>query len=88
LHMPQGRASEELYEARVTRVLDFLRDKGVDANKISVDLGLPGGDGLASPEVANALSAGKDRKGAAKAPTTPAAGNVPKAAVTGGATGE
>jgi len=43
--------SDGLYEARIKTVLDAMTEGGVDAGKIAVQEGLPGGDGLSSNQV-------------------------------------
>ncbi|OHB68152.1 MAG: hypothetical protein A2Y77_12450 [Planctomycetes bacterium RBG_13_62_9] len=48
--------SVELYEARVARVLAILKEAGVDADRLALSDGMPGGDGMASERVIVILS--------------------------------
>ncbi|MBN2270329.1 MAG: hypothetical protein JXN61_06930 [Sedimentisphaerales bacterium] len=54
----------EIYGARVNHTLDLLKKAGVDAERISVSDGMPGGSGMASERVLRILAAaeGQDNK--------------------------
>lgn len=68
LHVRGGEDKADLRQARLARVKDFLREKGVDVNKVAIDKGLPGGEGLPSGDVIKALAAGKGKPAATGAP--------------------
>ncbi len=51
LNIRRDDATEELYQARVTHIVDQLTGAGVDAKLISISDGMPGGDGMASEQV-------------------------------------
>jgi hypothetical protein len=51
MNLRRGEASEELWKARCQTVVNRLAQDGVDINRVKVDDGLPGGDGITSTEV-------------------------------------
>jgi outer membrane protein OmpA-like peptidoglycan-associated protein len=51
LSVRRANASEELYTARKTAVVKFLRGESLDANSATIGDALPGGDGMASERV-------------------------------------
>jgi hypothetical protein len=51
LNVRRGDASQALYEARVAKVQERLAQAGVAAGKVSIQDGLPGGDGMSSERV-------------------------------------
>ncbi len=48
LNVRRGETTAELYEARVAHVLSRLKEAGVEANRMSVSDGMPGGSGMPS----------------------------------------
>ena len=66
LSVRRGNASEQLYIARRTAVVNFLRNEGLDTNRITINDALPGGEGIASERVLlilNEQSDGGSREG-------------------------
>ncbi|UCD49273.1 MAG: hypothetical protein JSW27_17290 [Phycisphaerales bacterium] len=51
LNVRRGKTSPELYEARLTYVIEELTEAGVDTDRMVVADGMPGGDGMASERV-------------------------------------
>ncbi len=51
LNIRQGQESDELYKERVAGVVGLLIRSGVDAKRVAIEDGLPGGDGMSSERV-------------------------------------
>jgi len=51
LNIRRDNATEQLYQARVTYILEQLTQAGVDSKLTSVSDGMPGGSGMASEQV-------------------------------------
>jgi len=64
LNVRRDSLSADIYNARVNLVLGRLKKAGVDARRISVSDGMPGGSGMTSERVLKILAAaeGKDTK--------------------------
>lgn len=64
LNVRRDDLSAEIYSARVDHTLDLLKKAGVDAQRISVSDGMPGGSGMTSERVLIILAAaeGQDSK--------------------------
>lgn len=56
LNVRRAGASEDVYKARVAAVVAFLRDKGVNPDKVTVSDSIPGGKGMASEQVISILT--------------------------------
>lgn len=65
LNIRKGSVPAELYEARVNHVVDTLKEAGVEAERITISDGMPGGSGMPSENVLRILE---------KAEEAPAAG--------------
>lgn len=72
LNVRRDNVSPDLYNARVQFVVNELRKAGVDAGRIAVADGMPGGSGISSERIVTILSAGKDasRETSSGAPLT------------------
>ncbi|UCG59714.1 MAG: hypothetical protein JSU70_09385 [Phycisphaerales bacterium] len=55
LNIRRGNAPVELYEPRVSRVIEKLKDAGVDIGRVGISDGMPGGPGMASERVVTIL---------------------------------
>ena len=55
LNVRRGQTEDALYRGRVDTVVAALQAKGVEVAKVRVSDGLPGGDGISSPDAANAM---------------------------------
>lgn len=55
LNVRRGDTAPELYEARVTHVLEELGKAGVDTGRMSIADGMPGGSGMPSEHVVTIL---------------------------------
>lgn len=57
LNLCRGKASSDLYQARVKAVVHSLGQAGVDVDRVEIADRLPGGEGMTSDRVRDALSA-------------------------------
>ncbi len=55
LNIRRNNISKEPYQARVTFVIDKLKEAGVEVERISVSDGMPGGPGMASEKILTIL---------------------------------
>ncbi len=60
LNVRQGRTSDELYERRVGRVLQIIKDAGLDAETVEPADDHPGGEGAASGRVIRIMERSRD----------------------------
>lgn len=60
LNVRQGQASDQLYKARVNRIVAFLEEQGVDSRLITITDSPSGGDGMDSERVLKVLTAMDD----------------------------
>ena len=51
LNVRRGETAPELYEARLTYVIEQLKEAGVDTGRMVIADGMPGGDGMPSERV-------------------------------------
>lgn len=56
LSIRRGDASEELYARRVTAIVEFVHNEGLDRESIRINDALPGGDGMESERVLSILT--------------------------------
>lgn len=66
LNVRRGETAPELYEARLTHVIEELKKAGVDTGRMVIADGMPGGDGMASERVVNILEKGFEDGGSAQ----------------------
>ena len=55
LNISRGDVTEQLYQARVNNISRMLQDKGVNADRINIQDGMPGGTGIGSESVLKIL---------------------------------
>ena len=55
LNIRRNNTPEELYQARVSCILEQLEDMGIEAEQITVSDGMPGGSGMGSEKVLTIL---------------------------------
>ncbi len=82
LNIRRGDLSDEMYHARVATVRKRLTESGVDASRIAIADGLPGGPGMPSDQVVKILQRADTESSSTAGPTvnmnisgTPTAGN-------------
>ena len=56
LNINQGGAADPLYKQRIETCVELLVQAGVDASRVQVDDGLPGGEGMSSRRVVRILT--------------------------------
>ncbi|MFC1634464.1 hypothetical protein ACFL5Z_06440 [Planctomycetota bacterium] len=55
LNIRRGTTPAELYEARVTVVIESLKEAGIETSRVSMSDGMPGGSGMPSERVVTIL---------------------------------
>lgn len=60
LNIQSGNVPNDLYEARIAHVLNELKTAGVDADRISISEGMPGGSGMLAEQVVTILQRNTD----------------------------
>jgi hypothetical protein len=63
LNVRRGATAPELYEARVTHVLEALKNSGVDTGRMAIKDGMPGGDGMPSERVVTIMEKAAEADG-------------------------
>ena len=66
LNVRRGETAPELYQARLTHVIEALKKAGVDTARMVVADGMPGGDGMASERVVTIMEKGFEGGGSAQ----------------------
>ena len=74
LNVRRGQTTPELYEARVTHVMEALTKAGVDTGRMGIADGMPGGAGMPSERVVTIMQQSVGAGGRAK--TTSARGTI------------
>ena len=74
LSIRRGDASEELYARRVTAIVEFVGNEGLDRESIRINDALPGGDGMESERVLSILTK-KNEQGSNYGPVQVEAGS-------------
>lgn len=67
LNINQGDVADPLYKQRVETCVELLVQAGVDASRVQVDDGLPGGEGMSSERVVRILTDELGDKGTVRA---------------------
>ncbi len=62
LNIQGGNVSDDLYKARVAHVLSGLKAAGVDADRIGISAGMPGGSGMPAEQVVTFLQGNTDER--------------------------
>ena len=66
LNVRREETPPQLYEARITHVIAELKDAGVDADRISIADGMPGGSGMPSERVVAIMRKDVESQGSTK----------------------
>lgn len=74
LNVRRGEIAPELYQARLTFVIDALKEAGVDTARMVVADGMPGGEGMASERVVTILEKGFQGGGSAQTTSSTSTG--------------
>ena len=76
VNVRKGSVSAELYEARVNHVLDALKQAGVEAERIAISDGMPGGSGMPSENVVKILEKAQEAPATAGTIGTTGSGSI------------
>jgi len=74
LNVRRGETTPELYEARVTYVIEELKKAGVDTGRMGIADGMPGGSGMPSERVVTIVEKSVESSGSAE--TTSYSGKI------------